>query len=382
MESQQSQGARYIELVGENRQPEAILISYSRQWSKNITDRWRQHSKEAPRGNLYAKVVDHFSRAIPVISSSLQNGHLFQVVGTPTLVEGLKNGTYALMQSGGASLGTVVSSSSHQIVGQLRFAPSSMAPVVTPLVGWSILNGIAGTLQLQRINQKLNVMMRKIERIEVRQEAEILGRVVQATKTLEDLLAEKCNTGIFTSLMMQRLAIVEQEIGAVLERNRILIGRFAEQATASCQHYGKHGAEKVATLLNEEAPTVIHDMQLLVGIITAQSRIHEAYLYYALQENPNDVTRRMEEAQLRNKEFKSIISSFPSISQLRAHAEECMNEMNWFERNIFNRGTQQRVQELANIQDPYALQQNSSLAGIPSYCFWQDEDGLNVRINH
>jgi hypothetical protein len=381
MESQQSEGARYIELVGKDGKPQAMLIGYSREWSKNITERWRQRPQEAPRGNLNAAVVDQFSKAIPLIPSFLQNGHLFQVVGTPALVEGLKNGTYALMQSGGASLGTVVSASSHRIVGQLRFAPSSMAPVVTPFVAWSILNGITGTLQLQRINKRLDVMMRKIERLEVRQEAEVLGRVLQATKTLEDLLAEYSHTGIFTSLMMQRLAIVEQEVGAVLHRNKILIDRFAEQAKASRQNRGRRGAEQMTTLLHEEGSTVIHDMQLLVGLISAQSRIHEAYLYYALQESPNDVSRRMENVQLCNEEFQVVISGFPSITELRKYAEQCLEEMNWLEKNIFNRATRQQVQQMGNIQDPFASQQNSALAVVPSYCFWQDEDGLNARIN-
>jgi hypothetical protein len=367
--------------VGSDGKSQAILIGYSREWSKNITGRWRQRPQEAPRGNLNATVVDQFSRVIPVIPSFLQNGYLFQVVGTPTLIEGLKNGTFALMQSGGASLGTVVSASSHQIVGHLRFTTSSMAPVVTPFVGWSILNGIAGTLQLQRINKRLDVMMRKIERLEVRQEAEVLGRVLQATKTLEDLLAEYSHTGNFTSMMMQRLAIVEQEVGAVVQRNRILIDRFAEQAKVSRQHRGKHGIEQIATLLNEEGPTAIHDMQLLVGLITAQSRIHEAYLYYALQENPNDVSRRMESAQLSNEEFQTVISAFPSITELREYAQQCLQEMNWLEKNIFNRAAQQKVQQLSNIQDPFASQPNSALAVVPSYCFWQDEDGLNIRIN-
>lgn len=381
MERQQSEGARYRELVGKDGKPQAMLIGYNREWSKNITERWRQRPQEAPRGNLNAVVVDQLSKAIPVIPSFLQNGNLFQVVGTPALVEGLKNGTYALMQSGEASLGTVVSASSHRIVGQLRFAPSSMASVVTPYVAWSILNGITGTLQLQRINKRLDVMMRKIERLEVRQEAEVLGRVLQATKTLEDLLAEYSHAGIFTSMMMQRLAIVEQEVGAVLHRNKILIDRFADLAKASRQHRGKQGAEQMATLLHEEGATVIHDMQLLVGLITAQSRIHEAYLYYALQESPNDVSRRMENVQLCNEEFQAVISGFPSITELRTYAIQCLEEMNWLERNIFNRATKQQVQQLGNIQDPFASQQNSALAVVPSYCFWQDEDGLNIRIN-
>ena len=181
--------------------------------------------------------------------------------------------------------------------------------------------------------------------------------------------------------MTQRLAIVEQEVGAVLQRNKILIDRFADLAKTSRQHRGKHGAEQIATLLHEEGSTVIHDMQLLVGLISAESRIHEANLYYAMQDSPNDVSRRMENVQLCNEEFQKVISGFPSITELRRYAEQCLEEMNWLEKNIFNRATKQQVQQLGTIQDPFASEQNSALAVVPSYCFWQDQDGLNARIN-
>jgi len=382
MKNPQQDGARFIELIGEDNKPQAILIGYSLDWSKNIINRWKQRPTETPRGNLNRLVVDQLSKVIPIIPSFLQNGSLFQVVGaSPVIQEGLKNGTYSLMQSGGASLGTVVSSSSHKIVGHLKFAPSSMAPVVTPFVAWSILNGIAGTIQLQRINKRLDVIMRKIERLEIRQEAEVLGRVLQGIHTLEDLLAEYSYTGNFTSLMMQRLAIAEQEVGSVLQRNKILIDRFAEQAKVTRQSRGKQGAEKVATLLHEEGSTVIHDMQLLVGLISAQSRIHQAYLYYALQENPNDVNRRMADTQRRNEEFQTLISGLPSIAELRGYAEQCLQEMNWFEKNIFNRSTQQQVKKLDEIEDPFALQQSFESGIAPSYCFWQEQEDLNIRIN-
>lgn len=382
MENPQKDGARFIELVGDNNKVQAILIGYSREWSKNIINRWKQRPTETPTGNLNRLVVDQLSKAIPAIPSFLQNGSLFQVVGTsPAIQEGLKNGTYSLMQSGGASLGTVVSSSSHKIVGHLKFAPSSMAPVVTPFVVWSILNGIAGTIQLQRINKRLDVMMRKIERLEIRQEAEVLGRVLQAIQTLEDLLAEYSYAGNFTSLMMQRLAIAEQEVGSVLQRNKILIDRFTEQAKITRQSRGKQGAEKVATFLHEEGSTAIHDMQLLVGLISAQSRIYQAYLYYALQENPNDVNRRMADTQRRNEEFQILISGLPSITELKGYAEQCLQEMNWFEKNVFNRSTQQQVKKLDEIEDPFALQQSFESGIAPSYCFWQEQDDLNIRIN-
>ncbi len=54
--------------------------------------------------------------------------------------------------------------------------------------------------------------------------------------------------------------------------------------------------------------------------------------------------------------------------------------MNWFEKNIFNRSTVRNVRQSENIRDPFVAGQNS-LNAIPSYCFWKDENGINVKID-
>ena len=72
---------------------------------------------------------------------------------------------------------------------------------------------------------------------------------------------------------MTRLAIVEQEIGSVLERNKLIVEYFAERAKAIQNTKKTQGAELSSALLQEEGSTTIHDMQLLSGLISAQSRI-------------------------------------------------------------------------------------------------------------
>jgi hypothetical protein len=115
-----AEDARYIELVGQDGKPKALLVGYGKNCSRHIIERWQQRPQESPRGNIHASIVDQVSRAMPtLISSGLTSGSVFQVVGTPALVEGIKAGTHTLMQTGGASLGTVVSTSSGQIAGQL-----------------------------------------------------------------------------------------------------------------------------------------------------------------------------------------------------------------------------------------------------------------------
>ena len=378
--SGKKEDARYIEIIGQDGSSKALLVGYGLESSKHIIDRWRQRPQESPSGNISASVVDQLSKAIPIVSSSLANGSLFQVVGTPALVEGIKLGTHTLMQTGGASLGTVVSTQTGQIAGQMRFAPSTMAPVIAPFAIWSVLNGIAGTLQLQRINKRLDVMTRKIESLSFRQEADALGRVFQAIKTLDAVLDEYFFTGNFTHLATERLAIAEQEVGAVLERNKLIVENFAQRAKEIQNKRGINGAENSSTLLQEEGSTIIHDVQLLSSLISAQCRIQEAHLFYDLMQNTNYVDRRIELMQSHIEEHKSIIGGFNAISELKNHAKQCVNEMNWFQRNFSNNSTVNKVNQIGNLQDPFATS-TKTIDVVPSYCFWRDENGLNIKID-
>ncbi|OYQ62311.1 hypothetical protein B9G53_22845 [Pseudanabaena sp. SR411] len=413
--------ARYIEIVGQDGSSKALLVGYGIQSSQHIIDRWRQRPQESPSGNISASVVDQLSRAIPIVSSSLANGSLFQVVGTPALVEGIKAGTHTLMQTGGASLGTVVSTSTGQIAGQMRFAPSTMAPVIAPFAIWSVLNGIAGTLQLQRINKRLDVMTRKIESLSFRQEADALGRVFQAIKTLDAVLDEYFFTGNFTHLATERLAIAEQEVGSVLERNKMLVENFSERAKSIIEKgretsignlsqkrfvpipdriannisnaignvvsskvkdamHEANKAEQIATLIQEDGSTAIHDMQLLLGLVSAQSRIQEAHLFYDLIQNPTYVERRMETMQSRIEEHKSILQGFNVVSELKNQAKLCIDEMQWWQKHLLNRSTVNQVNQIADFQDPFATY-TKTIDVVPSYCFWRDENGLNIKID-
>ena len=378
--SGKKEDARYIEIIGQDGSSKALLVGYGLESSKHIIDRWRQRPQESPSGNISASVVDQLSKAIPIVSSSLANGSLFQVVGTPALVEGIKLGTHTLMQTGGASLGTVVSTQTGQIAGQMRFEPSTMAPVIAPFAIWSVLNGIAGTLQLQRINKRLDVMTRKIESLSFRQEADALGRVFQAIKTLDAVLDEYFFTGNFTHLATERLAIAEQEVGAVLERNKLIVENFAQRAKEIQNKRGINGAENSSTLLQEEGSTIIHDVQLLSSLISAQCRIQEAHLFYDLMQNTNYVDRRIELMQSHIEEHKSIIGGFNAISELKNHAKQCVNEMNWFQRNFSNNSTVNKVNQIGNLQDPFATS-TKTIDVVSSYCFWRDENGLNIKID-
>jgi hypothetical protein len=373
--------ARYIQLLGQDKQPGALLVSYGLKCSANILQRWRQRPKDAPKGIVSAEIVDLFSRCIPAIPSALSKGNLFQVVGTPELLQGINAGTHTLMQTSTGTLGTVVSSSSGQIAGQLRFAPSAtMAPVLGPTLAWSLLNAVAGTVQLQRINVKLGVLIRQIETLGFRQEAEVMGRLAMSINVLDELLHEYGHTGNLNKLATSRLAEAEKEVGSIYERNKILIEDFSCRVDATLDSHGKTGAEQAAAMLNENAHMAVQDMQIFTALIAARNRVTQLQIYHDLIEQPSFADKRLDIASTRIDDHKKIIERCNTVESLQSHARQCINQMNWFQRKLFDRSTVRKVEEVAS----YAYPRQSSMPVIdvtPSFCFWQDEQGtIQARL--
>ena len=340
------QPSMWVEMTAPNGNGSAALVCYDPERSGLI----RQHFEKLQRtdappwhgGNLGSAIADQLAGASGLVASGLQAGQMFQVIGTPHLVEGLKMGTHALMQTAEGTLGTVVSSSSGKIAGSLRFAKASMAPVLAPVLAWQILHGIAGTSQLRKINRRLDVMQRKLETIAARSEAGILGEVLNAVRTLDDILAEHANTGTFTRNMETRLALVEQTIGSVLERTRSLVDLFRSKASEVHRLGGKTGAVRTTNLLQEEGGQAVHDMEMLFGLAAADLRVEEARMHHAMEHNPADLQRRLNTVTAKIDNYHDLLRNLPSVESLESHAQACVEEMGWWQRKVFARGVGSR----------------------------------------
>lgn len=58
--------AHYVQLLGQDGQPSALLVAYGLKCSASILQRWRQRPKDPPKGVVSAEIVDLFSRCMPV----------------------------------------------------------------------------------------------------------------------------------------------------------------------------------------------------------------------------------------------------------------------------------------------------------------------------
>jgi hypothetical protein len=367
--------ARYIQLLSNGGVPSALLVAYSKSSTNHILDRWKARPQEAPKGRINPELVDLVSRAVPAVAESLSKGNLFQIVGTPELLRGINAGTHALMQTSTGTLGTVVNTSSGQIAGQLRFAPSAkLAPAVGPVMAWSLLNAVAGTIQLQRIDAKLGLLVRQIEKLSYRNEAEVMGRISVSLQVLDELLDEYRCHGSLNSMAIGRLVAAEQEVGAVYERNKMLIEDFASRAGGVLGLGGKSGAEWATRLVEEDGEAFLHDVQVLSALMIARNRVTQLQIYNDLAEQPSYVDSRLARAANRIETHKEILLKCTAVDALKVHAGQCASEMNWFQRNLFGRTTARRAREISSaglIEDLSA----PTIDLTPGLCFWQDSGG-------
>ena len=380
-EAEIAQSSTWVEMTAPNGDGSAALVCYSREQNRRIQKHFEElqltDATARRGGNLGSAIADRLAGASGLVASGLQAGQMFQVIGTPHLVEGLKMGTHALMQTAEGTLGTVVSSSSGKIAGSLRFARASMAPVLAPVLAWQILHGIAGTSQLRKINRRLDVMQRKLETIAARNEADILGEVLNAERTLDDILAEHANTGTFTRDMETRLAFVEKTIGSILERDRSLVYLFRSKASEIHRLGGKTGAVRATSLLQEEGGQAAHDMEMLLGLAAADLRVEEARIYHAMEHNPADLQRRLDKVTEKIDNYHDLLRNLPSVESLKSHAQTCVAEMSWWKRNISARGVVKETASLSSLElrDAKLPVRSGGSLIEGSYVFWKDEAG-------
>ncbi len=210
-----------------------------------------------------------------------------------------------------------------------------------------------------------------------RSEVSVLGEVLNAIHTLNDILAERANTGTFTRDMETRLALAEQAIGSILERNRSLVDLFHSKASEVYRLSGKTGASRTTNLLKEEGGQATHDMEMLVALVMADLRIGETRMYHAMERNPADIQRRLDGAKAKVDEHRELLKNLPSVEGLESHAQKCVTEMSLWERNVSARGVRKETAKLASIElsDVEVPIQADESSTMDRYVFWKDEAG-------
>jgi len=333
----------------------------------------------APHGGTISPYfADQLGVASSLINAAIQSGQLLQIVGSPQLVAGLQTGSLTIMRSAGQMTGTVVSNATQKIAGQLRFEPANMAGIVGPLAAWQILNAVAGVYHLQRIDTKLEALQRGIDRLTFRHQAKTYGQLMSAVITLEELSNQRAITGVFSPDMTIKLALAERDIKSALAEQRLLIQRFGDISNQILHETnGKQGSVQANQILKEQSHEFLMDAKLLTAASRASILASEAWIQHDLEHNPRHVSMRLRDLEREMDSINNTVSPLRMLEELQQHAVDCLAEMNWFTKNIFNRQLKEDIESRTLQHDTEDPQPNT---GIPSVVVWKDHNNVTKSV--
>jgi hypothetical protein len=321
--------------------------------------------------SVSSAVGDFAAQLTPALATAVQAGQLMRIVGPPSVVQGLANGSMTLMRSGGHTLGGVVASGSSQLVGQARFA--SAAGIVAPLLVYQAVHAIVGTQQLNEINRRLANIERTLSRIVERQNARDLGEVIAAASTLQDILNEHAHSGHFNAQMQDRISHCERDLRAHLERLKILKANFhdkIQQARNKAKRRDK--ALELAVLIKEEGEQFGQDVRLLVALCGAVIQLEQGLMLIALEHHPESLAYREKQLKEQMKRCRETLTDMVDLS-----------EMNWWQQNLFDRSAAHVLKQAADLPlGELAAEARKEKLGAAGggMLVWRDPDqGIQVR---
>ena len=375
-----------IPLLNEGGDIQAGAFLYNAEQSMKILEMVRSESiigLSACGGQTVNKTVgDSAVGLIPTFATAMQAGQVMRIVGPPSVVEGLASGSMVLMKSGSHSLGAVVSSGSSNIVGQARFSPAG--GVVAPLLVYQAVHAIVGTQQLNQINRRLAGIERTLSQIVERQNAKDIGEIYAACSTLADILSEHKHTGHFSPQMQDRLSHCERDLRAHYERLKILKSAFHEKISNARRSFkGRDSTLELAVLVKEQGEQFGQDIRLLFALSTAVVHVEHGLLLVALEHNPSSLSYRHSQLNERMASLRDALSEMINLSEIKCEILECLEEMNWWQRNVFGRSKADQLKEALNVPTievdsvSYSTSQVSTGEGV---LIWNDQDrGIQVR---
>ena len=100
---------------------------------------------------------------------------------------------------------------------------------------------------------------------------------------------------------------------------------------------------QINALLKEEAPEFLLDAKILTAAARASVLSGQAWLRHDLEHNPRNTANRLRSLQSEMEDLQTLIDPLSTVNELDSYAKDCIAELNWFSRKVFNRGLMKEV---------------------------------------
>ena len=283
-------------------------------------------------------------------ASSLFAGNVFLATANPATLMAIQGGVgSAIVGAGGG------------IIGHAPFIAASTAilPVVLPVMFFMTVSSMMMSVRFDRIQSSLDTLAGMIREVLKREVAEDFGEVLSAIARLQDISAEFDESRRFTDEMKIRLALVERDLGAVHQKYDLLIGgSLSETAEAT----------------DVELVPVDHHLYALSGV--ASLYVDRQRLRLALHDNPDDLARSVGalngKVRTIKEGFRKLLEDNPLV-EYQQGLRRTLDDMGWWERNVFERGRRQSLEEADQRTDKIRADQLTTV--LLALRSWSDSLG-------
>jgi len=288
--------------------------------------------------------------------------------------------TEVLMEHGGGFLAAVVDPITHKIVRQAAFIPvAASLPVVAPIIAVQVMSTAAILHQISAINKKLDTIKQAIDEILIRQEASVVGELLFAVQTVDELYSQYTQTGKFSTDMLIRLALSEREAMKLSVRY---------------------------SMLDDSSSSSFSDTDTYLRVLTSFLYLRVKYLRTCvdLQENPEFAktsTDSFIETLNEDMEFWSKLLKKPSDLQeeIKRAKNPTDNKLQQLAKKASTNKTIAQLEkeyvtalELVNsIQTDFykliddiqkIIESDETNKSLPSILYWEDESGVHCIATH
>jgi|GEM_PF-1086653 len=354
------------------------LVSYDKESALSFAEATR-NGINGPLGTSFkgavsASVFDQLGMAIPTLSTVLQTGNLYQFTASQAAMDALASGNATLVESK-FGLSGIIRGLSGRFQESGGFTKAAVMKITTPLLVWQIIHVVFAVSHLQKINMKLEQILRGIEDLAHRSQAKTYGEIWASTQAVRDVLRQHEHSGVFTEDMRIRLAVASQSILSAIAEQSMLLQRYMSEYDQVARQDIKARNTKVALqTLRETSSKFQLDAHLYTAAGQASTLSAQAWILHDLQHSPENVERRLDDLKSDLDEIVLGVEPLKKYEELLEFASACANEMNWFQKNIFSRNTFKEAKGLEHSNNSSNSDLSYSNSGEASLFYWFDEN--------
>jgi uncharacterized membrane protein YkvA (DUF1232 family) len=293
---------------------------------------------DAPDSALFARADTSADRHAPAVAAgpiattladagiAIHQGQVLQVLGPPHLVQGLRDGTYHLLETSTGHIGTVADQSG--IVGHLRVGTDlTQAAAQGALAAFKVASVVTLQYYLARIDTQLVAIDRQLKAIQQDLLDETFGEIQTARESCADVEEVLRDLGHIGALDLQRLAHAEQRIDHAYHAQVKKLEGFCSQVDALLAG-DQLDRDRCADLLREGSGRRLAQAQLMLYAAVVRHRLNGLAVAAAAQESPDRA--RLASAKL-NREHAEMLRGLRKVARAfrRMHLRKRVFDATW-----------------------------------------------------